>query len=100
VVSFGLLRSRTKIYLVLYRLNYQGSSFSLMFPDQAKRYWVKLENDSVYNSTPGFSWILIMVRFNFALKLLSPSPNISCFEQNHRVSRASELVFTRAMNFK
>ena len=38
VVSFGLRRSQTKIYLVKNKLNYQGSSFSLMLTDQAKRY--------------------------------------------------------------
>ena len=63
VVSFGLLRSQTKIYLVRNRLNYQGSSFSLMLTDQAKRYRSRLGNGSVYNSTPGFSWIPGVVRF-------------------------------------
>jgi hypothetical protein len=55
VVSFGLLRSQTKIYLVKNRLNYQGSGFSLMLTDQAKRYRSRLGNDLVYNSTSVFS---------------------------------------------
>jgi hypothetical protein len=33
VFSFGLRRSQTKNYLVRNRLNYQGSSFSLMLTD-------------------------------------------------------------------
>jgi hypothetical protein len=74
VVNFGLRRSQTKVYLVRNRLNYQGLSFSLMLPDQAKRYQIRLGNDSVYNSTPGFfSLISGVVRFNFVLTLLSPS---------------------------
>jgi hypothetical protein len=44
-----------------------------MLPDQAKRYRIRLGNDSDYNSTPGFSWIPGVVRFNFVLTLLLPS---------------------------
>jgi hypothetical protein len=46
-----------------------------MLTDQAKRYRTRLGNDSVYNSTPGFSWIPDVVQFNFVLTLLSPSSN-------------------------
>jgi hypothetical protein len=46
-----------------------------MLTDQAKRYQSRLGNGSVYNSTPGFSWIPGVVRFNFVLTLLSPSLN-------------------------
>jgi hypothetical protein len=55
VFSFGLRRSQTKNYLVRNRLNYHGSSFSLMLTDQAKRYRSRLGNDSVCNSTLDFS---------------------------------------------
>jgi hypothetical protein len=63
VVSVGLRRSQTKIYLVKNRLNYQDLSFSLMLMDQAKQYRIRLGNGSVYNSMPGFSRIPGVVRF-------------------------------------
>jgi hypothetical protein len=57
VVSFGLRRSRTKIHLVRNRLNYQGSSFSLII--------LRLV----------FLGFRVWSDFNFALTLLSSSSN-------------------------
>jgi hypothetical protein len=53
-----------------------------MLTDQAKRYQIRLGNGSVYNSTPGFSWIPGVVRFNFALTLLSSSSNSFARDKN------------------
>jgi hypothetical protein len=53
-----------------------------MLTDQAKRYRIQLGNGSVYNSTPGFSWVPGVVRFDFALTLLSSSSNSFVRDKN------------------
>jgi hypothetical protein len=53
-----------------------------MLTDQAKRYRIQLGNDSVYNSTLGFSWVPGVVRFDFALTLLSSSSNSFVRDKN------------------
>jgi hypothetical protein len=80
VISFGLRRSRTKNYLVRNRLNYQGSSFSLMLPDQAKRYWIRLGNDSIIILRLGFLgfrvWYDLILHLHFCRRVQINLPGI------------------------